>query len=113
MSDDEDSFEADIVGVEEFASYGPVLGCAIVPACGIALLISWLINHFGAPAWTNYLLGMAYMSIPYAAFTWWTWNKKAIRLRNGHVLQTDDARRFALALWFTIAAILVFRFVTS
>jgi hypothetical protein len=77
----------DIVGVDDFVSYAPVLGCMVVPACGVAVVLSWLINFFGAPGWITYAVGLLYMTFPFAAFTWWSWNRKAIRLRDGRVLQ--------------------------
>jgi hypothetical protein len=101
----------DIVSVDDFASYGPVLGCMVAPACGIALLLSWLINHFGAPAWTTYTVGLVYVTLPFAAFTWWSWNKKAIRLRDGRVLQARAARGFALTLWLMAAIVILYRFI--
>jgi hypothetical protein len=104
--------DGDIVSVDDFASYGPVLGCMVVPACGIALLLSWLITQFSAPAWTTYTVGLVYVTLPFAAFTWWSWNKKAIRLRDGRVLQTRAARRFASILWLMATVIILYRFMT-
>jgi hypothetical protein len=111
-NEEENTQDWDIVGVDDFVSYGLVLGCMVVPTCGIALLLSWLIVYFGAPAWATYALGLVYVTFPFAAFTWWTWNKKAIRLRDGRVLQARAARRFALTLWFMAAVVILYRFTT-
>jgi hypothetical protein len=102
----------DIVGVDDFVSYAPVLGCMVVPACGVAVVLSWLINFFGAPGWITYAVGLLYMTFPFAAFTWWSWNKKAIRLRDGRVLQAHAARRLALTLWLMAAVVILYRFLT-
>jgi hypothetical protein len=112
-SNEEESTEGgDIVGVDDFASYGPVLGCMVVPACGIALLLSWLITYFGAPSWTTYAVGLVYATLPFAAFTRWSWNKRAIRLRDGRALQARAARGFALTLVLMAAIVLLYRFIT-
>ncbi|MEG3089354.1 hypothetical protein [Sphingomonas sp. PB4P5] len=111
-NEEEKTEDGDIVGVDDFISYSPVLGCMVVPACGIALLLSWLINQFGAPAWTTYTVGLVYVTLPFAAFTWWSWNRKAIRLRDGRVLQGRAARRFALTLWLIATVVILYRFMT-
>jgi hypothetical protein len=102
----------EIVSVAEFADLGPVLGCAVIPACAIALFLSWLLNTVDAPGWTQAALGAAYATLPCAAFLRWTWNKPAIRLSDGRVLRTAAARRLAVAMWLVTAAILIWRVAT-
>lgn len=98
--------------MEEFAAYGPVVGCAIVPACAIALLLSWLMNLANAPAWTHFALGAIYATFPCGMFLRWAWDKKAIRLRNGRLLGTPVARRHAVAMWLTALAVILWRYLT-
>ena len=100
------------MSIDEFAAYGPILGCAVIPACAVALLLSWLLNSVGSPVWAQFTLGVAYATFPCGAFLWWTWNKKAIRLRDGRVLRTAAARQYALAIWLTTVGILIWRYLT-
>lgn len=104
--------EHEVIGVDEFAEYGPIIGCAVIPACAVALLLSWLLKSIGAGAWTQLALGALYATLPCGAFLWWTWNKKAIRLRDGRVLQTSAARRLALTIWLMSLAVLIGRYYT-
>lgn len=111
MPDGEDELPAwSIADVGEFAAYGPILGCLIVPLCGVALALAWMIQRAGAPAWATSAVAIAYATFPYGAFTWWTWNKKALRLSNGRVLSARAARCLAFVLWLTVASCLVIRF---
>ncbi|CAN5766448.1 hypothetical protein BH11PSE6_BH11PSE6_15460 [soil metagenome] len=113
-SDDEEDLSAeDGVGdVSEFASYGPILGCAAIAALLATLLITAAVRAFGAPDWADYVVGLVYVTLPYAAFTRWVWNKKAIRLANGKILTGREARRLALMIWALAAALIVVRLVT-
>ena len=113
MDDGSDTLqEGEIADVEEFAAYGPILGCAVVPACVTALVLSWLLTLLHAPVWANYVLGLVYVTLPCGALLWWTWDKKAIRLANGRILAAQAARKSAVTLWIVTVLILVWRFMT-
>jgi hypothetical protein len=110
--DDDGSAEDGIADVHEFASYGPILGCATIAALLATLLMIAALHALGAQDWADYVVGLIYVTLPYAAFTRWDWDKQAIRLANGKIGTGREARRLALMIWALAAALIVVRLVT-
>lgn len=109
--DEDGSAEDGIVDASEFASYGPILGCAAIAALLAALLTIVALHALGAPDWADYVVGLAYATLPYAAFTRWVWHRKAVRLANGKIVTGREARRLALMIWALTAALIAIRLV--
>ena len=89
----------DISDVAEYQNYRPILRCAAIVACGLALLLQFALSALHAPWWAEIALVVVYATLPFAAFARWIWNKPAIRLPNGRVLGQRAARRYVLLGW--------------
>ena len=96
--------DMEVAPFEDFASYGPIISLAVVPALVLALLLTVGLHAIGAPSWAHAVIGIIYVTLPLIAFLRWVWNKPAVRLRSGEVLNRSAARRYALMMWLAAAA---------
>lgn len=103
---DESVEPEDGVDLSEFGDYAPVLSCGVLIAFLLVAITLAILSALEAPRWIGRVLMLLYGSLPLAGLMLWAWNKPALRLPSGLVLQGARIRLYIGLAWGGCVALL-------